>query len=225
MRRSATRARDCPAAAARQLRSTNRWKLSRPTREDTSSDKTVSEHFAITTFWIACALCSAMTAPGQALPPPGDGDIRVLCWELTQQTDVWLTLELRTPEGKAQPTGMNMTFTLQFPGKRPPHPVEEIEVRVNAGFLWAPRVQLRFVLNGRDRLEMAPPGMVSLVTGSVSDYLPVTISVETLGQLARAKHIEGNALGLEFALTDFQRHAIRTFYERVLSDNPARFSQ
>jgi hypothetical protein len=68
---------------------------------------------------------------------------------------------------------------------------------------------------------VTPPGVVSLVTGSVSDYLPATISVETLERLARAKHVDGNALGLEFEFTDFQLDAIRKFYARVLSSDPA----
>jgi hypothetical protein len=185
----------------------------------------VTAHLLTVSALIAGLLCSASTARPQALPPPRDGDIRVLYWELTKRTDVWLTLELRTSEGKSLPTGTNMTITAQFPGKRPPQPVENVEIRVNSGMLWAPRVQLGFVLNGRDKLDLTPPGMVSLVTGSVSDYLPVTISVETLERLARAKHIDGNALGLEFEFTDFQLDAIRRFHQRILSDDPAGFGK
>ena len=172
------------------------------------------------TVCVASAVSNATFANSQALPPPRDGDIRVLYWELTNRTQVWLTLELRSLDGKPLPTGMNLTFTVEFPGKRPSRPLDRIEVRANAGYMWAPKIELSFKVDGRETIDLTPPGLVSLVEGAVWNYLPVEVSIETLRRLASAKHIDGNALGLEFELTDSQLKAIRTFYERVRSDNP-----
>jgi hypothetical protein len=162
---------------------------------------------------------------GQALPPPRDGDIRVLYWELSKWTQVWLTLEPRSRDSKPLPAGMNLTFTIGFPGKRPERPLTTVDVRANAGFMWAPKVELSFLVDGRESVSVVPPGVVSLNEGAVSNYLPVEVSVEVLAHLARAKHIDGNALGLEFELTDMQLDALRTFYARVVSDNPAGFTK
>lgn len=172
------------------------------------------------TVCFAGAVSSATVAYSQALPPAGDGDIRVLYWELTNRTQVWLTLELRSLDGKPLPTGMNLTFTVEFAGKRPSRPLDRIEVRANAGYMWAPKIELAFRVDGRETIDLTQPGLVSLVEGAVWNYLPAEISIDTLARLARAKHIDGNALGLEFVLTDFQLNAIRTFNERVGSDNP-----
>ena len=39
----------------------------------------------------------------QLLPPPRDGDIRTVYWELQNASDVWLTLEPRTAKGERAP--------------------------------------------------------------------------------------------------------------------------
>jgi hypothetical protein len=172
--------------------------------------------------WLTVVLVGATSTHRQALPPPRDGDIRVLYWEIQKRTQVWLTLELRSREGKPLPTG-NLTFSIEFPGKRPARQIQTIELVANAGFMWAPKVDLSFLVDGRENISVVPPGVVGLNEGVGASYLPVELSVEVLARLARAKHIDGTALGLEFELTDFQLTAIRTFYERVLSDDPAAF--
>ena len=174
--------------------------------------------------WLTVVLVAAASTHGQALPPPRDGDIRVLYWEIQKRTQVWLTLELRSREGKALPTG-NLTFSIEFPGKRPARQIQTIEATANAGFMWAPKVELSFFVDGRENISVVPPGVVGLNEGVGSSYLPVQLSLEVLARLARAKHIDGKALGLDFELTDFQLTAIRTFYERVLSDDPAGFQK
>jgi hypothetical protein len=45
------------------------------------------------TAMILASALSSIGVAGQALPPAGDGDIRVLYWQLRNETEVWLTLE------------------------------------------------------------------------------------------------------------------------------------
>lgn len=224
MQRFVIRARVRLTAAVRRLQWKSHEKSSSIGRQLLVASRVVGSRPVITKLAaIACltgAIGSPTTANSQALPPPRDGDIRVLYWELTNRTQVWLTLELRSLDGKPLPTGMNLTFTVEFPGKRPSRPLDRIEVRANAGYMWAPKIELSFKVDGRETIDLTPPGLVSLVEGAVWNYLPVEVSIDTLGRLASAKHIDGNALGLEFELTDSQLKAIRTFYERVRSDNP-----
>jgi hypothetical protein len=169
--------------------------------------------------------CSGFAAlilvAGQALPPPRDGDIRALHWELRNETEVWLTLEPKSSAGKPGPPGMILTLTRQFQGKHPTRPATDVELRAYAGFLWAPRVEFWLVLDGDQRINLAPKTVFGLSTGAVSDYLPATISIGTLKQMAEARRVAGNALGFEFELTESQRLAIRAFVERALSDDPA----
>jgi hypothetical protein len=175
--------------------------------------------------WLTATVAAAASTHGQALPPPRDGDIRVLYWDLSKSTQVWLTLEPRARDGSPLPSGMNLTFSIWFPGKWPERPVKNAEIRANAGFMWAPKVELAFVVDGRENIAVVPPGVIGLTEGAVSNYLPAEVSIEVLARLARAKHIDGTALGLEFELSDFQVKAIRTFYDRVRSDNPAAFQK
>lgn len=165
-----------------------------------------------------------VTEPGlaaQALPRPHDGDIRVVYWELRDETTVSLTLEPKRADGTPTPPGVLLTLTLNITGTRPEHPPEYIEMRAYAGFMWAPQVQLSVVLNDRERIDLAPEGLTGLVGGGVSDYVPARVPLPTLKQIAAAKSVRVNALGLEFELTDSQRQAVRTFVDRILSDDPA----
>ena len=174
----------------------------------------------------AAAVCSSMLlntagpVRTQALPPPGDGDIRVLYHQLNDRTTVWLTLEPKRSDGKPVPPGMLLTVTLEFPGRRPKAPPEQVEIRAYAGFMWAPQVELSLVLDDREKIDLAPRGMTGLIGGGVSDYLPAPLSIDTLKQIATAKRVEIYALGLEVELTDAQRQAVRAFLDQVLSDNP-----
>lgn len=171
--------------------------------------------------WSLLFQITTSQARAQALPPPGDGDIRVLYYELNDRTSVWLTLEPKRTDGKPAPPGALLTLTLEFPGRRPQAPAQEVEIRAHAGFMWAPQVELSLVLDDREKIELVPPGMTGLVGGGLSDYLPAPLSVDTLNRVAAAERVRIRALGLEFELTGSQRRAVRTFLERVLSDNPA----
>jgi len=168
---------------------------------------------------------TAWLSAGQALPPPRDGEIRALYWELRNETEVWLTIEPRLADGKPGPTGMIVTCTVRFPGKQPKAPPQDIDVRAYAGFLWAPKVEFWLLLDDREKIELVPPGVVALATDSVSDYLQASVPVPELKRIANAKRVTGNALGVQFELTEPQRQAIRVFIGRVLSDNPAQNRQ
>ena len=173
--------------------------------------------------WTCVAFSVAAWLPAsQALPPPRDSEIRALYSEIQDQTDVWLTFEPRSADGKPAPPGMILTLTSRFAGKQPKAPSENVDVRAYAGSLWAPRVELWLLLDDREKLDLIPPGTFALATGSVSDYLQATIPVTTLFSITKAGRVTGNALGFDFELTEAQREALRLFLERILSENPAK---
>ena len=171
---------------------------------------------------MSASLCSslvvALLSTVQALPPPRDGDIRALYWELRNESEVWLTLEPKSPDGKPGP-GI-LTFTYRFKGKRPEAPPSQIEARAYAGFLWAPKVSFWLGLNDREKLDLLPPGAFTLSTGTVSDYLVAMIPITLMNRIAHAKVVTGNALGFDFELTESQIQAFRAFMERIFSEDP-----
>jgi hypothetical protein len=174
--------------------------------------------------WVGSCL-AASTAFADPLPPPRDGDIRVMYWEALDETEVWLTLEPRSPGGEKLPISLALSAT--FPGRRPAAPPARVEVRAHVNLLWAPTPELRLVMDDRS-LEFEPPGP-SPVYGSSPDgggstLTGVTgrISVATLERMAAARSLGGNALRLDFALDAGQRAAIARFTKRVLSADPAR---
>lgn len=165
-------------------------------------------------------LLGALVTPhraGQLLPVPGDTDIRAAYWELRNETEVWLTLEPKTPKGNVAPM---LTFTFTFAGKLPAAPPTSIDVRAYAGAFFAPQVELWFQLDGSQKIDLGAKKL-GLTTGMATDYLSEPVPIETLKQMASAHRIVGRALGVEFELRDSQIAAIRTFLERVRSGNPA----
>ena len=176
---------------------------------------------------LALPLLLASSAPpaglaAQALPPPRDGDVRALYWELQNETQVWLTLQPQGTEGKTAPI---LAFTLRFAGKRPAAPPAEIELRASVGMIWAPRVDLSITLDEGPRLQLPAviPLLASFQDGSGFDSVTATLAVEMLQRMADAKRVAGSALGVDFELNEGQRRAIRLFLDRVRSDNPGRF--
>ena len=159
------------------------------------------------TFFVAWALFVASSAV-QLLPPPRDGEIRVVYWELRNESQVWLTLEPKSAQGRAAPM---VTFTHSFAGKLPGPSASQIEGRA---FGWAPRAELSFVLDDRETIDLSPPGGL-MTSGVPSDYVSATVGVDVLRKLARAGKVTGKALGVEFDLTSSQRKAIATFAQRV----------
>ena len=156
---------------------------------------------------LAAALHAA--PPGvQLLPPPKDGDIRDAYWELRKESETWLSLELKTADGRAAPF---LTFTHFYPGKPPGPPATQIEVRA---YGWAPYADLVFVIDGNQTIDLTPPAGI-LTSGSPSDFVRGTLGLEGLQQLARAGRINGRALGVNFELRDSQRKAIVAFLDRV----------
>jgi hypothetical protein len=173
--------------------------------------------------WAAVTLIAGTllgsAAPRQLTPPAGDGEIRVVYWELRQETEVWLTIEPKSPDGKPAPPAMILTIGRTFSGKIPASPPATFEVRASAGMTSAPRVELWFMVDG-GKIDLAG-GKMALEQGRGSDYLPSAIPAETLKRIAAADRITGSALGFAFELTASQRTALRTFIERATSADPA----
>ena len=177
--------------------------------------------------WMLCAALlgtAALTAidgRAQLLPPPGDGEIRAVYWELQNETEVWLTLEAKSAAGEPAPF---LSFTRRFAGKRPAAQATDFEVTANAGMLWAPSVEFWLVLDDNDKIDLGSHGVSLGRTRENSSLTGVraTIPLQTLKQIANAKRVTGNALRFEFELTESQRGAIGRFLERAVSDDPAR---
>jgi hypothetical protein len=151
----------------------------------------------------------------QLLPTPQDGDIRTVYWELQNRSEVFLTLQLKTLDGKIAPL---VTITVEFPGKTPNARPSSVLIHAYAGTFWAPRAQFWLLLDDApDKIDLVPKGWIGgLVTGPATDYLPVTISLATLNEIADARRVSGNVLGFDFALSDSQRQALRAFRDRVM---------
>ena len=164
------------------------------------------------------------TAKGQALPPPRDGDVRVLYYALRDLTEVWLTLEPKGPAGEDLP--IMLTFNVAFAGKRPAAPLTQVEMRAYVGRLWSPRPELTLVLDGKTTLDVAGPNPRTLRGGDAdqSAMLAVvgTLSTDTLNTIGEAHSVSGNALRLPFVLSESQLAAIAAFRERIRSDDPGR---
>ena len=159
----------------------------------------------------------AVVTAEQLLPPPVDGDIRVVHWDLQNRSQVWLTLEPKAPDGTPAPL---LTLAWDFAGKRPVSPPTQIELRAYAGVFWAPRVELWLALDDEARFDLVAGPVFGLVSGVGSDYLPAAVSIETLQRIADARRVAGNALGFPFELSDAQRLAVRAFLERVTGGQP-----
>ena len=153
------------------------------------------------------AICSPVSA-AQLLPPPKDGDIRDAYWELRNESETWLSLELKTADGRPAPF---LTFTHTYPGKPPGPPAAQVEVRAYGR---APFAELVFVLDDKQTIDLSPPGG-GLTSGTPSDYARATMTSDVLQQMAKATRITGRALGVGFQLTDSQRKAIATFHARI----------
>ena len=161
----------------------------------------------------------AWAAEGQLLPPPRNGDIRIIYWELRNESELWLTLEPVTPGGGQAPL---LTVTWRFAGRRPTAPPTAFDIRAYAGAAFAPRVEFWLLLDGEHRIDLAPPGRSpGLTSGTPSDYVSHLISLETLRQVAGAQQVSGHALGFDFELTGSQRAAVANFLKRVLAEPAA----
>jgi hypothetical protein len=174
--------------------------------------------------WVAVTVLAGMilgrAAPRQSPSPAGDGEIRVAYSDLLKQTEVSLTLELRSPEGKPAPAGVVITVGRTFDGKVPCGAVALFDVRVSAGLVDAPRAELSLVADGGE-IDLAGGNPAALKKSGEGVSLAATIPAETLKRAAAANRIAGNALGFPFELTASQREALRTFVARAMSADPA----
>jgi hypothetical protein len=81
------------------------------------------------------------------------------------------------------------------------------------------------VIDGGERIDLAPQGSVGLAGDSGWEYVAATVPVATVKRVADAKRVRIKALRLELELSESQRHAVGTFVDRVLSDNPAQIAR
>jgi hypothetical protein len=168
----------------------------------------------------ALTLAAALHAAplyAQLLPPPKDGDIRDVYWELRNESETWLSVELKTEDGRPAPF---LTFTHSYAGRPPGPPASQIEVRA---YGWAPRADLVFVIDGKQTIDLSPSDG-RLTSGTPSDFVKGTITLDVLQQLARAGRITGRTLGVNFELRDSQRKALAAFYDRISGRKPPAFA-
>jgi hypothetical protein len=150
----------------------------------------------------------------QVLPPPQDGDIRTVYWELQNRSEVFLTLELKSHDGKPAPV---VTFTVGFAGKRPVSQPRAVEVRAYPGPLWWPRAEWWFLLDQQTRLDLAGRSSGLINNDFGPNYVIAAVPLGVLQQLADATSVSGNVLGFEVELSSKQRDALRAFRDRVMS--------
>jgi hypothetical protein len=146
----------------------------------------------------------------QMLPPPRDGDIRTAYFELRNESEMWLTIEPRSPDGKLAPP---LTLTYRFSGKQPTQRPTQLELRANAGRFWAPRADLSLVVDDQPLLD--PSSAQGTYSESALDSVFATLSIGAVEQIARARRVTGSALGFPFALSTSQIAAVRAFLDRV----------
>ena len=158
------------------------------------------------------ALLGALGA-AQLLPPAVDGDIRAAYFELQNRSEVWLTLEPRAMNGERAPL---ITFTHRFPGKRQTAEPREVIVQAFAERFWAPRAELWFDLDRKERVEVsAGVPAVSLLSGAADDYWGGPVSIDAIYWMALAREIRGSSLGFPFQLTAAQQQALRAWLGRI----------
>jgi hypothetical protein len=98
-------------------------------------------------------------------------------------------------------------------------------MRAHVGRMWNPRPILTLLLDGKTPLDVAGPNPTILSAGDEGGTMigvAGTLSVETLGTIAAARSVSGNALRLPFVLSESQRAAIAAFRDRIRSDDPGR---
>lgn len=107
---------------------------------------------------VVCAalLITGAAAPRQLLPPPKDGDIRVVYWDLFNWTEVFVALDPQVTVSGGAPAGLRLNFSFIFAGHRPAARATDatkLDVRAYVGRLWAPQPELSFVVDG-ERLNV-----------------------------------------------------------------------
>ena len=157
-------------------------------------------------------LLVAALGAAQSLPPPKDGDIRVVYWELQNATEIFLTLEPRSITGERAPI---VTFTHRFPGKRQEAAPIEVEVQAFAGQFWAPRAELWFEIDNREIFNLGAPLPGTPLQEGTPDYWSGRMPIDVARRMARAHRINGGSLGFPFELTTSQRQAIHAWVERI----------
>jgi hypothetical protein len=164
-------------------------------------------------------LSLAIDTVAQVLPPPRDGEIRVVFNELMNQSAISLTLEPRARDGKPAPT-LNLAY--RFTGKSPGTGLTDFELRADVGLFWAPRPELSITVDNDELIELS--GAQPIYSELAMDAMTTRLSIDALQQIANARRVTGSALGFPFELSTTQLRSLQVFLDRVRAahrDHPA----
>ncbi len=166
---------------------------------------------------------------GWVVKPSPDGEIQQLYWDLQKQTEIWMRLEPRRPDGSAAP--LYLIFSVIFDGKTAPGPATSVLVQALAGPMTiVTHASFDLQIDGDRHVSFeAPPYSPQQVIpqsydGSMSGPtgLQLTVPIDTVRSLAAAQVIKGDVLGIAVTLDPTQIAAIGRFIERVTTDAVAR---
>jgi hypothetical protein len=174
----------------------------------------------------------AQTAPALAQPDAGplatwrDGELRESYDQSARETRVFVAVMPSGPHGT--PT---VVLSARWPGRVPEKPLNEFEMRVEAGLGVNPnfirKATLAFILDRdtselravelSDRLRLSVPGPGVAINSGVA-----TLTLLELVQMLQARTVSGVILGIPVELTPTQIEALRRFGDRVLAPPPRR---
>jgi hypothetical protein len=146
----------------------------------------------------------------QTLPPPRDENIRVVFYELLNQSEISLTLEPKARDGKPAPT---LHLAYRFAGKTPTSSPTEFELRAYVGMFWAPRPELSLTLDDDEPVELS--GTQAIYSELAMEAVTARLSIDALRQIANARRVTGSALGFPVELSTSQIRSVGIFLDRV----------
>jgi hypothetical protein len=153
-----------------------------------------------------------------------DGELRESYDQSARETRVFVAVMPSGPQGT--PT---VVLSARWPGRVPEKPLNEFEVRVEAGLGVNPnflrKATLSFILDRdtpelravelSDRLRLSVPGPGVAINSGIA-----TMTLLELIQLLQARTVRGVILGIPVELTLSQIEALRRFGDRVLAPAP-----
>jgi hypothetical protein len=156
---------------------------------------------------------------------PAAGHLGAYYFEVMNQSQIWINLNLRSKESGLNPIRLN--FTVAFPGRALARAPDMVEVRADLGYFATHRILrpiLRFQLGGGAELDLTAKGQTfqyiscspeNSLGPCVSDAIIARITFAALRQIAQSSSVGADALGFSvtFGPEDFQ--SLRRFIEVV----------
>lgn len=122
--------------------------------------------------------------------------------------------------------GEDLTFNAAYvmPGKLPSPPRRVLLTLVATPRSWEYLKchTLALLVDGARIATTEPSHDGDVMTDYVIEQVAVSVSVESVRRMARAKSVEGKLCNTEFALTFMQRSALRDFVAQMDPANPAK---